>query len=692
MKAIGIDLGTTNSVAAVTEHGRGRALPNREGQTLTPSVVTYLKLKRGSGEGQIVVGRNAINNAARDPANTIFSVKRLMGRQYGEQRVEEVQKRYGFQLSPPPPADSADHGVKLLLNGKPYTPVEISSEILKQVKADAELALGEPVTHAVITVPAYFEERQRHATAQAGELAGLTVLSIIDEPTAAALAFGLGKEEEQHRVLVYDLGGGTFDISLIQMYNRNYDVLEIQGDNWLGGDDFDQIILNRMIESVKAEQGEEPCKRPAFLLRAKTEAEAAKKALSVQQEVEIQWSVNDPNVGMIDVDIAVTRQEFERDIRDRLERTIALVHKALKNQSLTPEDITAVLLVGGSTAIPLVHTLLAEVFGEGKLRRDVNPMECVALGAAIYSDRCEVPDSPAPRQSAIGSIGHITAMHLGINAVQDDDPDHFEPIILKGTPYPLDEPKKKMFRPTAANQKLLRIPVYEGDSPRCTLNAPQGEIEIPLPHGLDLSDDIEISFDYDKNRVLTLRVSVAGAEVGVRKLVRNTHITPTKPVGKDGADGAGTSTIKNDWREQAGPTIRMGKHFLQGYRMYMSEDDRKDLEAAIAQADQSLKADKEAECSKALLVIENKTYMGSGPATLMFIAESVMQQCNPQQAKVLGRAIAALQQAIAQGSTPQIERLMDGLSMVIANILNTKGPGPETQVQKSFNNLVRHIK
>jgi molecular chaperone DnaK len=252
MKAIGIDLGTTNTVAAIVEGGRPKTLINRDNEVLTPSVVSYYK-RRGADTGEFVVGRQAINNASRDPANTVFSVKRLMGRQYGERRVEEVQERYGFQLAPAPNADSHDPGVKVLFNDKPYTPVEVSAMILKQIKIDAERALGEPVTHAVITVPAYFEKRQRRATAEAAKQAGLMVLEIIDEPIAAALAFGLGREAERHRALVYDLGGGTFDVSLLQMYNNNFDVFEIQGDNWLGGDDFDQIIVERMLAWIKNE-------------------------------------------------------------------------------------------------------------------------------------------------------------------------------------------------------------------------------------------------------------------------------------------------------------------------------------------------------------------------------------------------------------------------------------------------------
>jgi len=676
MRAIGIDLGTTNSVAAIADRGRPRALTNRDNEVLTPSVVSYYK-QRGKDSGEMVVGRQAINNAVRDPANTVFSIKRLMGRQYGDRRVDEVQKRYGFQLAQAPNPDAEDQGVKVQIGGKTHTPVEISAMVLKQIKADAERALGEEVTHAVITVPAYFEERQRHATAEAGKAAGLTVLEIIDEPTAAALAFGLGKEEQQHRVLVYDLGGGTFDISLIQMYNNNYAVLEIQGDNWLGGDDFDQKVVGHMIEWISDNYPVDPSKRPGFLMRAKPEAEKAKKALSVQQRTEVLWAFNEPDHGMIDMQMELTREQLEDDIRDMLESTIGLVQTALKNQTLGPDDITAVLLVGGSTAIPLVRSLLAEVFGENKIRVDVNPMECVALGAAVRADTYDLqaPGADKEKEGTAIAVHHVTPMHLGINSVKGEDVDHFEPIIEKGTPYPLDEPKKKIFRPSEANTKILRIPVYEGLNAQASLNELQGDIEIPLAIGLDLSQDIEISFDYNRNRVLTMRVRIVGKD-GKVILDKEHALAHSRPRPKSrtapaaGADGKGGS-IDQDWREGLIPTIRMGKHFVEGYGDYMLDEDRRELQDAIAQAEKASKDNDEATGKRAALVIDNKV-MGSGLASLMYIAESVMSKANAKQARVLAQAIAALRQAHAQGPNEQFEKLVQDVRVVIADIISAK--------------------
>jgi molecular chaperone DnaK len=675
MRAIGIDLGTTNSVIAIVERGQPRALTNRENEVLTPSVVSYFK-RRGSETGEFVVGRQAINNAARDPANTVFSIKRLMGRQYGERRVEEVQKRYGYQLAPAPSPDSEDQSVKVLLNGKPYTPVEISAMILKQIKADAERALGEQVTHAVITVPAYFEERQRYATAEAGKVAGLTVLEIIDEPTAAALAFGLGKEDERHRVLVYDLGGGTFDVSLIQMHNNNYNVLAMQGDNWLGGDDFDQMIVGHMLDWIKSEYNIESSKRAGLLMRAKPEAEKAKKALSVQQRTEILWSFNVPDFGMIDMQLELTREQFEKDIADKLRSTIDLINVAMRNQTVTPDDITAVLLVGGSTAIPLVRTLLTEVFGEHKIRADINPMECVALGAALRADAHDLQSLADDGQKENAMVIHrVTPMDLGINTVKGEDLDHFEPIIPKGTPYPLDEPRKKIVHPTEPNQKVLRIPVYEGDSSRASLNELQGDIEIPLSRGLELSQDIEIQFDYDKNRVVTMIVKIVGTDqVYVHRLAhsgpRPKSSRTTSPSSSDpGAPSGGT--LQEDWTEGVGWATQSGRDFVQGYGMYMADDDRKELEEALQKAAAALEAKDEQVGKKAQNVIENKI-MSSGLASLMYIAERVMSRANARQARLLAQAIAALRQAYAQGPDAHFEQLVQDVRVVVADIINAK--------------------
>jgi molecular chaperone DnaK (HSP70) len=693
MRAIGIDLGTTNSVAAITDRERPRCLTNHDSELLTPSVVSYFK-KRGAETGEIVVGDQAVRNAVRDPANTIFSIKRLMGRSYGEPRVDEVQQRYGFRLAQAPASDAPDQGVRVLLNAKPHTPPEISAMILKQIKADAERVLGDTVSHAVITVPAYFEERQRHATAEAGKLAGLEVLEIIDEPTAAALAFGLGREDERHRVLVYDLGGGTFDISLIQMYKHKYEVLEIQGDNWLGGDDFDQMIVRRMFEWIKSQYSFDPASRPELLMLAKPEAEKAKKALSVRQQTEILWQLKVPDLGMVDVEMDLTREEFEKDIRKKLQNTVSLVHKALDNQALNPSDITAVLLVGGSTAIPLVRTLLADVFEEKKIRVDVNPMQCVALGAAIRAGGHELGDQP--QQAKEDPVQRRTAMHLGINTVKGDDPDHFEIIIPKGTPYPLDEPRKTIVKPNKANQRLIVLPIFEGESEeKASLNEPQSELQIPLREGLDPSQDIEIAFGYDRSRILTVWVNIVGKDQDFEFRLEHNRPRP-RPRGQQGKAAAGTEeaaaagNLADDWREGLSHVLKLGKYFWQGYGVFMGDHARKELETAMKEAEEALSTGNQAQGQRAKLAIENILW-DSGTASVMFNAETVMQWANAEQTRLLARAIGELRRAHAQqaggGPTEQFERLEQNVRAVTADIIRER-VGPEAAGPKDFGGLL----
>lgn len=657
MRAIGIDLGTTNSVVAVVENDVPRIVPNGENLPLTPSVVSCLKKS-----GEIVVGRPAQNNAGRDPENTIFSIKRLMGRQYGEQRVEEVQRRYGFHLAPAPAPDADDQGVRVMLNGKPHTPVEVSAMILRQLKSDAEVALGEPVTHAVITVPAYFEERQRSATVEAGKLAGLTVLEIIDEPTAAALAFGLGKEDERHRVLVYDLGGGTFDISLIQMFKNNYAVLEIQGDNWLGGDDFDQMIIKRMIDWARAEFGFEPSKHQGFLTKAKPEAETAKKALSMQQRAQILMPINAPDLGMIDIDIELTRAELESDMENLLQRTIDLVRKALANQSLRPDDVSRVLLVGGSTAIPMVHRLLTEQFGQEKVRKDVSPMECVALGAAVRASRYKLETNEI-KSDGKGVIHQVTPMHLGIQAVQGDDTDVFVPIIEKGTHYPLDKPRTRIFYPTDPKQKMIKVPIYEGESKQASLNEQQRVLEFPLKEEMGANQAIEVSFGYNRNREITVGVRLVGTDTFFEQ-----HLPPNK--GRRAAPrpkaADGPAVI---WQEELSPLIRRAKTFLSGYSKYMSKEDHDQMAAAITAAEVALKANDEHEGKRAGMEVERKMG-GSGLASLIYFAEHTLTRAKPEDAKVMAQALGELRRAVDTGQAAQVQQLAaqvhEGLNQILA--------------------------
>ncbi len=680
MKAIGIDLGTTNSAAAFA--GReAKVLPNRAGEQLTPSVVSYLK-KRKAQQGEIVVGRQAVNNAARDPENTVVSIKRLMGLVYGEPRVEEVRSRYSFRLAEAPPEDHEDQGVRVHLSDQTYTPTEISAMILSQIKADAEIALGEPVRYAVITVPAYFTERQRSATAEAGEQAGLTVLKIIDEPTAAAIAFGSAREDEQHRVLVYDLGGGTFDLSIIQMVGGQYQVLAIEGDNWLGGDDFDRAIVQRMIDWVKDEYGTDPVDDRSFLAKAREEAQRAKIALSSQTSAEIFAPlVRVAGEELADIEIVIELEQFEDSVRPLVDRTIELIGRALDSQHFNPNDITEALLVGGSTAIPLVQRSVSEVFAEGKVKRHVNPMECVAIGAAILASQFELKDD--------GQVGaeqvedrhiEVTPMHLGIAAVKGANKDQFVPIIKKGTPYPLTEPKRRLFYPTEENQRLIKIPVYEGLNQLASLNEQQGILEFPLEEGVGTNNAIEVSFNYDRNRIITVGVRVIGTGQEFKEELQRDRARERRSTEKE--------TLMDDWREDLQPTTRAAQQFLENYGEFMADEDCAEIEDALTNGKKSLEDDDEPAGKGWALILQNKIF-SSGTASQLFMAERAMQGASEEVARELAQAVAELRQAHVKRDDESINRLSSVLRLRVAQVFHERERIDNIEDREHLDDLLR---
>ena len=373
-RVLGIDLGTTNSVMAYIKRGEPQIIDNRENKDLTPSVVA-----RGK-RSELLVGATAKARAILDPQNSIYSIKRFMGRTYNDPMVQKALQGISYRVS-----EGIDSEVRVWLGERDYTPTEISSLILRRLKQDAEDRLHEKFTRAVITVPAYFGERQVAATREAGQMAGFQVLRIINEPTAAALAFGINREQtdEAKTILVYDLGGGTFDISILMLMQGAFTIMGIEGDNLLGGDDFDRDIMERLLNAAQTQSGVDLRKDRPALQKIRASSEEVKIALSNQQAADIVV----PALGssLIDLDMELTRSDFEAMIKPRLERTVDLTQKAIKDAGLTAESIDYILLVGGSTAVPLVEQTLGKIFGEGKIRKDVNPMQCVAIGAAVQS-------------------------------------------------------------------------------------------------------------------------------------------------------------------------------------------------------------------------------------------------------------------------------------------------------------------
>ena len=517
---IGIDLGTTNSV--MTHKARGvKTLQNREGEDLTPSVV-------GLFRGEITKGRMAVDYAEAAPKDTIVSIKRLMGRAYSDSEVQRVKEEVLYEVVKP--TDGTEEDVRVILGGSEYSPIDISSLILKKLKEDAEMRLNDKVTHAVITVPAYFTDKQRDATRQAGWKAGFIVKDVLDEPTAAAIAYGVDAipPNEARTILVYDLGGGTFDVSVLTIAGGTFAQLDIEGNMWLGGDDFDQRIMDYVLQHIKDKYGVDGRSNPRFMIALKRECEKAKKQLSSMSKTAIflPGKLEDEDGNFIDVDVEITRERFERMIENEVKSTIELVHAAIKNAGLTIDQIDNVLLVGGSTMIPMVHRALIDVFGEDKILRNVDSMECVAHGAGIVAARtvivicpeCKTENPETARvcsncslkfderlgheleiisNSEVEGIGRITAKPYGIQTSEDK----FEIIIPKSTPYPT-EPVTRTFHPSTANLRRIKVPIFCGFDKAASKNEIMGTVWMVLPKGVSMGTPVDVTFALDDKGIL----------------------------------------------------------------------------------------------------------------------------------------------------------------------------------------------
>ncbi len=574
-KVLGIDLGTTNSCMAIMEGGEPTVIPNAEGGRTTPSVVAFTK------DGERLVGQAAKRQAVTNPKNTIFSVKRFMGRNYSEVAHE-------IELVPYQVVKASNGDAHIKIGDKTYAPPEISAMILQKMKTDAEAYLGEKITQAVITVPAYFNDRQRQATKDAGKIAGLEVLRIVNEPTAASLAYGLDKKHDE-KIAIYDLGGGTFDISILDIGDGVFEVAATNGDGHLGGDDLDQKVMDWLVQEFKKDQGVDLSKDAMALQRLKEAAEKAKCELSSSQSTDINLPfITADASGPKHMNVTLTRSKLEQLVDDLIARAEGPVKACLQDSKLSTSQIDEVILVGGSTRMPRVQASVKDLFGGKEPHKGVNPDEVVAVGAAIQGGimKGEVKDV---------LLLDVTPLTLGIETLGGVR----TPLIERNTTIPTK--KSEIFSTAADNQPAVDIHVLQGERKMSRDNKTIGHFQLDgIPSAPRGVPQIEVTFDIDANGILNVKAKDLGTG-------KEQHITITASSGlskeeiekmmKDAEMHAAEdekAKERVDLRNQADSTVFQTEKFLKENGDKISADKKADVEKAIEPVKEALKSDDEA--------------------------------------------------------------------------------------------------
>jgi len=577
-KIIGIDLGTTNSCVAVLDGDKPRVIENAEGDRTTPSIVAY------TDEGEILVGQSAKRQAVTNPTNTLFAVKRLIGRKFKDDVVQKDISMVPYTIME---ADNGDAWVQA--KDDKMAPPQVSAEVLRKMKKTAEEFLGGPVTEAVITVPAYFNDSQRQATKDAGKIAGLEVKRIINEPTAAALAYGMDKAKGDHTVAVYDLGGGTFDISIIEIAEvdgeHQFEVLSTNGDTFLGGEDFDLRLIEYLADEFKKESGIDLHNDPLALQRLKEAAEKAKIELSTSQQTEVNLPyITADASGPKHLVVKLSRSKLESLVEELVKRSMEPVKTALQDAGLNPSEIDDVILVGGQTRMPLVQAAVADYFGK-EPRKDVNPDEAVAMGASIQGAVLagDVKDV---------LLLDVTPLTLGIETMGGVA----TPLIEKNTTIPTK--KSQIFSTAEDNQTAVTIHVVQGERKQATGNKSLGRFDLadipPSPRGMP---QIEVTFDLDANGILN--VSAKDKATGKEQSIR---ITASGGLSDEEIDQMVSDAEANaeadakfeeliTARNTADGLVHAAKKTLEEAGEHATDEEKAAIEAAIAEAEEAVKAD-----------------------------------------------------------------------------------------------------